>query len=81
MVDVARDLPLQAICLLLGVPQADRAVLCEWMDRGLEAESGDALNREYGRMLMAYGAELIRAKRSQPADDLLSLVIEARMPE
>jgi cytochrome P450 len=79
--DVARDLPLQAICLLLGVPQQDRAMLCEWMDRGLEAESGEALNREYGRMLSAYGVELIRAKRKQPADDLLSVVIQARMPE
>jgi cytochrome P450 len=79
--DVARDLPLQAICLLLGVPQHDRAMLCEWMDRGLEAESGEALNREYGRMLSAYGVELIRAKRKEPADDLLSVVIQARMPE
>jgi len=79
--DVARDLPLQAICLLLGVPQRDRAQLCEWMDRGLEAESGEALNREYGRMLMAYGAELIAAKRQQPGDDLLSVVIQARMPD
>ena len=79
--DVARELPLQAICLLLGVPQQDRAMLCEWMDRGLEAESGEALNREYGRMLSAYGVELIRAKRTQPGDDLLSVVIQARMPE
>jgi cytochrome P450 len=79
--EVARELPLQAICLLLGVPQHDRAQLCEWMDRGLEAESGEALNREYGRMLMAYGAELIGAKRKQPGDDLLSVVIQARMPD
>jgi cytochrome P450 len=79
--DVARELPLQAICLLLGVPQHDRAMLCEWMDRGLEAESGEALNREYGRMLSAYGVELIREKRKQPADDLLSVVIQARMPQ
>jgi cytochrome P450 len=79
--DVARDLPLQAICLLLGVPQQDRAMLCEWMDRGLEADSGEALNREYGGMLARYGAELIRARREQPGDDLLSVVIGARMPD
>jgi cytochrome P450 len=81
VVDVARDLPLQAICLLLGVPQQDRAMLCEWMDRGLEAESGEALNREYGRMLSAYGAQLVQEKRKQPGDDLLSVVIQARMPD
>src|SRR5262245_8690007 len=79
--DVARDLPLQAICLLLGVPQQDRAMLCDWMDRGLEAESGEARNREYGGMLSRYGAELIRKKRTQPADDLLSVVIGARMAD
>jgi cytochrome P450 len=78
--DVARELPLQAICLLLGVPQQDRAMLCDWMDRGLEAESGEALNREYGRMLAGYGVELIRARRQQPGDDLLSVVIQAHMP-
>jgi cytochrome P450 len=79
--DVARDLPLQAICLLLGVPQQDRAQLCEWMDRGLEAESGEALNRQYGSLLARYGAELIRAKRARPGEDLLSVVIQARMPD
>ena len=78
--DVARDLPLQAICLLLGVPQADRKQLCEWMDKGLEAESGDALNREYGRMLSAYGVELIAERRKSPRDDLLSVVIQAELP-
>jgi len=81
VVDVARQLPLQAICLLLGVPQADRDMLCEWMDRGLEAESGEALNREYGGKLAAYGAELIRERRKSLGDDLLSVVIQAEMPE
>jgi cytochrome P450 len=81
VVDVARELPLQAICLLLGVPQPDRGMLCEWMDRGLEAESGEALNREYGRMLAAYGVELIRGRRRQLGDDLLSVVIQAELPD
>ncbi len=78
--DVARDLPLQAICLLLGVPQQDRKMLCDWMDLGLEAESGDALNREYGRMLAAYGVELIAERRKRPGDDLLSVVLQAELP-
>ena len=33
----SRDLPLQAICLLLGVPQEDRAQLAEWVDAGVAA--------------------------------------------
>src|SRR5262249_60271255 len=32
---IARDLPLQAICLLLGVPQEDRAQLAAWVDAGI----------------------------------------------
>ncbi len=81
VVDVARELPLQAICLLLGVPQADRTQLCDWMDRGLESEAGASLNREYGSKLAAYGAELIRERRGQPGDDMLSVVIHAQMPD
>ena len=34
--EVARELPLQTICLLLGVPQEDRSQLCDWVDLGLE---------------------------------------------
>jgi cytochrome P450 len=83
--DVARELPLQAICMLLGVPQADREALCDDIDRGLEhldlmhdnpdPESAAALAR-----LAAYGDELIARKRREPADDMLSIVVNAELP-
>jgi cytochrome P450 len=31
VIDVARELPLQAICMLLGVPQEARSQLCDWI--------------------------------------------------
>lgn len=80
VVDVARELPLQAICMLLGVPQEDRGLLCDWMDRGLESEAGIDLNREYGRKLSQYGVGLIAKLREQPGRDLLSIVLQAEMP-
>ncbi len=80
VVDIARQLPLQAICQLLGAPQEDRDQLCEWMDRGMESEAGAAMNREYGAKLSQYGARLIAQRREQPGDDLLSILIGSEMP-
>jgi cytochrome P450 len=80
VVDVARDLPLQAICLLLGVPQEDRKELCEWVDVGLESDAGVALQNEYGSRLARYGAALVAERRQHLGDDLLSIVIQAELP-
>ena len=83
--DVARELPLQAICILLGVPQEARTQLCDWMDTALEhagrelGEPTDAV-REANRGIQSYGAELIAEKRRQPGDDMLSIVIHAELP-
>jgi len=86
VVDVARELPLQAIAMLMGVPQDDREQLCEWVDvghdladRGLN-EATDR-SRDAGASLHEYGAALIEEKRRCPADDMVSLVIEAELPD
>jgi cytochrome P450 len=36
----ARELPSQAICLVLGVPETDQPALLDWLDAGVEEESG-----------------------------------------
>ena len=59
----SRDLPLQAICLLLGVPQEDRAQLAEWVDAGVAAPTPEIIAREYAWRLRDYGARLIAEKR------------------
>lgn len=75
----SRDLPLQAICLLLGVPQEDRAQLAEWVDAGIADPSDGIISRQYARKLRDYGFKLIKAKRSNLTDDVLSTIIKARL--
>jgi cytochrome P450 len=82
---VARELPLQAICVLLGIPQEDRSELCDWIDVSLEhADSDLATSSETssraGFQLTAYGARLVAEKRARPADDVLTAVIQAELP-
>ncbi len=75
----SRDLPLQAICLLLGVPQEERAQLVEWVDHGIAEANGEIIAREDFRKLRDYGKDLIRRKRQNLSDDVLSTIIRARL--
>jgi cytochrome P450 len=78
---VARELPLQAICMILGVPQKDREELCGWVDRGIEAETGETIAIEALRKLGGYVRELIEIKRADPSDDILSTIVHARLDD
>jgi cytochrome P450 len=75
----ARDLPLQAICIVLGVPEADRRQLGEWVDLGIETPSDRVIAAEYAYKLRDYGAAIIAQKRREPADDILSVIVHARL--
>jgi len=75
----ARDLPLQAICLLLGVPQEDRAQLAEWVDAGVAAPTPEIIARKYAQRLREYGAKLIAYKRRNLTEDILSTIITAQL--
>jgi cytochrome P450 len=75
----SRDLPLQAICLLLGVPQEDRAQLAEWVDAGVAAPTPEIIAREYAWRLRDYGARLIAAKRKNLTNDIMSTIIRAQL--
>ncbi len=85
-VEVARELPLQAISILLGVPESDRHLLGRCVDHTF-----DFKDREYFEQtddvaadmatLYQYGADLIARKRACPADDMLSAVIHAELPD
>jgi cytochrome P450 len=75
----ARDLPLQAICLLLGVPQEDRAQLAEWVDAGVAAPTPEIIARKYAHRLREYGAKLIANKRRNLTEDILSTIITAHL--
>jgi cytochrome P450 len=86
LVDVAAELPLQAIASLLGVPQEDRHFLLDWADATLDYDDhnpGETSSRaqEAGVAMSAYCTRLLQEKRSCPADDILSVIATARLPD
>lgn len=87
LVDVAAELPMQMICILLGVPETER----HWLFQAIEptfdfgasrkGEVGTMSVEEAGSRMFAYGTELIAAKRAQPTDDMLSVVANATVDD
>ncbi len=85
--DVAAELPMQAICILLGVPEEDRHTLVEAVEHTFDFRDGresfdtsDAAAAAHGRMF-EYGAALIATKRRRPTDDMLSTVVHATLQD
>lgn len=70
-------LPVQVICELLGVPATDRHLFHEWSDSVMGVADPTAAEAGMER-LWQYFAELIERKRKEPADDLMTALIEAR---
>ena len=82
--DVAAELPLQAICLLLGAPGEDRHALCEWVDitsSDFSDEVPSSVRAEASASLFQYGQRLIQDRTADPQDDLLSVVIHGELPD
>ncbi|OBF21895.1 cytochrome [Mycobacterium kubicae] len=83
VVDVAAELPMQMICILLGVPESER----HWLFEAIEPQFDFGGSRkatlsqlsveDAGSRMYAYGQELIAAKRAEPTDDMLSVVANA----
>ena len=82
---VARELPMQAICILLGVPEDDRHELGAFFDAGFDVREGDVGFQDAqaggGMGMLEYAAALIAAKRAAPTDDMLSVVVHASLPD
>ena len=75
----ALPLPITVICEMLGVPVADRDKFRAWSDAFLSTTSlsGEQVI-EYRMKLWQYMGELVQARREQPADDLLTGLVQAR---
>jgi cytochrome P450 len=85
LVDVAAELPLQAIASLLGVPQADRHRFLAWADTTLDYDDRDPGQSspraaDAAAEMFAYSDELLADKRACPGDDLMSIVANAQLP-
>jgi cytochrome P450 len=87
LIDVAAELPMQAICLLLGIPEADRHRLFHAVEHIFDIpDESDFLSMTPEReaavgLLYDYGAALIGEKRAAPAHDMLSTVIHAELAD
>jgi cytochrome P450 len=87
LVEVAAELPMQMICILLGVPEQERHWLFEAVEPGFDyrgsrkAFEPDTANDDARLRMQAYGAELVAAKRIDPGDDMLSLVVQATLDD
>ena len=78
---VARELPLQAICIILGIPQEDREELCQIVDLAIGAGTGEVLATEHLKRLGAYADTIIEQKRREPTDDILSVIVHAQLED
>jgi cytochrome P450 len=87
VVDIAAELPMQMICILLGVPESERHWLFEAIEPQFDfggsrkAALSQLSAEEAGSRMYTYGQELIAVKRAQPTDDMLSVVANADFDE
>ncbi len=78
--DVAAELPLLAICEVLGAPEEDRFRIFGWSNTLLSSEdpeyapTPDAFQSTVMAMV-AYAGELAERRRHQPGDDLVSALL------
>jgi len=88
--DIAAELPMQMICILLGAPESER----HWLFHAIEpqfdfgmarraqvGQVGQMSAEEAGSRMYSYGQELIASKRLQPTDDMLSVVANATVDD
>ena len=83
LVDIAAELPMQMICILLGVPESERHWLFEAIEPQFDfggsrkASLAQLSVEEAGSRMYDYGQQLIASKRAEPTDDMLSVVANA----
>ena len=75
----AAPLPVRVICELLGVPDDNRAQFRAWSDAtvSVTAHTQDEVSAAWTGLL-GYFTELIKERRSNPGNDLISTLIAAR---
>lgn len=87
LVDIAAELPMQMICILLGVPESERHWLFEAIEPQFDfggsrkARLSQLSVEEAGSRMYDYGQRLIASKRAEPTDDMLSVVANATIDD
>ncbi|MFF3013776.1 cytochrome P450 [Streptomyces sp. NPDC057939] len=79
MTVLANPLPMNVICELLGIPDGSRRDFRRWTNTLLSPAPGSANDsRRAMRSMYRHLLDIIRAKREDPTDDLLTAMIQAR---
>ena len=85
--DIAAELPMQMICILLGIPQEERHWMFEAVEPGFDYKGKrksfelDASAEDERARMVNFGRELIASKRIAPGDDMLSIVVHATLED
>jgi cholest-4-en-3-one 26-monooxygenase len=84
VVDVASELPLQAIAEFIGVPQEDRKLIFDLTNRMIgsadpEFDTAENQAREAAAEMFAYAQALADDRRANPRDDIATTLIEAEV--
>jgi cholest-4-en-3-one 26-monooxygenase len=84
VVDVAAELPLQAIAELLGVPMEERHRIFDWSNRMIGSEDPEyAVSREKVQEasieMFVYANELAAKRRENPRDDIITTLLQAEV--
>ena len=84
VVDIASELPLQAIAEIMGVPQKDRMMLFDWSNRmiGMDDPEYSAKSTDgsvAALELYAYTNQLAKDRAENPRDDIVTKLINAEI--
>jgi cholest-4-en-3-one 26-monooxygenase len=82
--DIASELPVQVICELIGIPREDRGKIVTWSNAivgmdDLEYADSVADAPMAAMQIYGYASELAAARRHEPRDDVVSLLLSAEM--
>lgn len=82
VVDLASELPLQAIAEIMGVPQEDRKLLFDWSNRMIGADDPEFAtqdNADASAELFMYVNELGKQRKADPRDDIVTKLINSEI--
>src|SRR5262245_10782227 len=82
VVDIASELPLQAIAEIMGVPQEDRVKLFEWSNRMIGGGDPEFMDEQAGSAmaeLFMYSNSLAEKRREDPRDDVVTKLLNAEI--
>ncbi len=81
--DIACELPLQAICELLGVPQEDRGKVFSWSNRMIGYDERSLEDDDDGMIaateILGYSLAMAEERRACPRDDIVTTLINAEI--